>query len=389
MRLVLHTNVLSPHQFPLATCLNKRIDGFRYVATEELSEDRRQLGWNIGEDGDNWVLYLQRGAQAAYEARQWLENSEIVLTSIRDFGLMERRVKSGKLTFYMSERWFKPPLGKMRLFHPRYFLMATRIARLMYSPWFYYLPMGRYAGDDMMWLMSLLGKGQNVHDKQRLWGYFVDKDKSPEKVDVKLQDDAFRVLWFGRLLKLKCVDTLIHAVAKMCSQTSPPVKLKIIGAGPEEEALRALAIKLNICHRVEFTPPVPIKRIRDEIRHADVCVVTSNGQEGWGVAVNEIMLEGRCAIVSKETGAGRTMIRDGENGLLFRSGDVDGLAQQLQQVRMDAVLRKRLGAVGRETLLSVWMPEIAAERLMVFSGAILSRQGSPKWDSGPLSSIQA
>jgi glycosyltransferase involved in cell wall biosynthesis len=86
--------------------------------------------------------------------------------------------------------------------------------------------------------------------------------------------------------------------------------IKMFGIGPEEDFLKSLVSKLGIETSVEFQPSVPMEKIREEIRYADACCVTSNGREGWGVAVNEIMLEGRCVVASNATGAGITSKSD-------------------------------------------------------------------------------
>ena len=389
MRLCLLTTEVSPHQIPLARCLARLLgaDGFRYVAAGELEEDRRRLGWDINSDCEKWILHPQKSEAEAAEAERWTEQADVLLSGIRDVGLMARRVLNGRLTLYMSERWFKPPVGIARLLHPRYFLMAWSMTRLLRSPFFYYFPMGRYAAGDMSLLMSLFRQRRGMCGKQRLWGYFVEESESRVNGELTSTDDIFQVLWFGRLLKLKRVDTLIRAVSMLDSLAGPPLKLKIIGTGPEENALRELTAKLGMGHMVEFVSPVPIDQIRDEIKWSDVGVVTSNGQEGWGVAVNEIMLEERCAIISDATGAGATMIQSGVNGLLFKSGNCDDLACQLRLVREDCQFRARLADAGRKTMLDEWAPEVAAARLIALSDNWLTGRALPQWESGPLSVV--
>ena len=407
MRLCLLTTSVSPHQVPLARQLGLLVgsDNFRYVATGDLDGERRRLGWGISGDCERWILHLQKGAEEAEEASRWAEGADVLLTGSRDVGLLERRIRNGKLNLYMSERWFKPPWGMARLLYPRYFGMARKIVYLMQSPYFYYLPIGGYAVQDMTQLAGVFGAREAVKGKMRMWGYFVSEKDHAERqmrVEGKIETKGkrvFRILWFGRLLKLKRVDTLIKAVAwihdginllqknkgtKEKNGMLDNCRLKIVGLGPEGGVLRALAVKLGVGNVIEFCPPVPIERVREEIRASDVCVVTSNGQEGWGVAVNEILLEGRCAVVSKESGAGATLIRDGENGLLFKSGDVADLARQLQRVLEDARLRTRLAETGRASMLAVWTPDVAAERLMTFCESMLNKKKPPQWETGPL-----
>jgi glycosyltransferase involved in cell wall biosynthesis len=75
----------------------------------------------------------------------------------------------------------------------------------------------------------------------------------------------------------------------------------------------------------------------------DVFVLPSL-REPWGLVVNEAMNAGRAIIVSDQVGAGADLVREGENGAIFRAGDVDDLARALRGVLADPV---RCAAMGR------------------------------------------
>jgi glycosyltransferase involved in cell wall biosynthesis len=121
------------------------------------------------------------------------------------------------------------------------------------------------------------------------------------------------------------------------------------------------------------------------MRQADVYVLPSSGMEGWGVVVNEAMLEGCAVIASRESGSGATLIRDGENGLLVPSGDVRALTRALELLEADESLRLRLAIAGQATMLAEWTPSIAAERLLAFCEARLAGSETSSWKSGPMS----
>ena len=121
------------------------------------------------------------------------------------------------------------------------------------------------------------------------------------------------------------------------------------------------------------------------MRQADVYVLPSSGTEGWGVVVNEAMLEGCAVIASRESGAGATLIRDGDNGLLIPSGDVNALTRALERLESDEPLRLRLATAGQATMLAEWTPAIAAERLLAYCEARLANREPPLWPTGPMS----
>src|SRR5262249_35372418 len=71
-------------------------------------------------------------------------------------------------------------------------------------------------------------------------------------------------------------------------------------------------------------------------------LATASEKEGWGLTVLEAAACGTPAVASDAPGL-RDAIRDGETGLLVRSGDVGALAAALRRVLEDAELRETLG----------------------------------------------
>jgi glycosyltransferase involved in cell wall biosynthesis len=65
---------------------------------------------------------------------------------------------------------------------------------------------------------------------------------------------------------------------------------------------------------------------------ADVLVLPSDGQETWGLVVNEAMACGIPAIVSDAVGCGPDLIEPGLTGATFPLGDVAALASAIERV---------------------------------------------------------
>lgn len=390
MKMCLITNSVSPHQLPLAKCLVDCLgDGdFRYISTGRLTDERKKLGWESN-DIPQWVLQPAENSNKQQEVLEWSRNADIVLCGNRNIELFKKRVHDGRITFYMSERWFKPPWGVLRMLHPGYLKKCLEVAKLLESRFFYYLPMGFYAATDMRRVISLFKAKPNhkpITSYFHLWGYFVGLSMSAPcfKHD---HSGRIEILWFGRFLKWKRVDLLIKAVSQMDETLKIKIHVRIIGIGPQESVLRNMVEKYALSTIIEFLPPKPIDEIRVEIRKADICVVTSNAQEGWGVSVNEIMAEESCLIASDASGAGATLIRHGKNGLLYKSGSVKDLLKQLNLVCKDLDFRLKLSQEACQTIKSEWSPEVAAERLIEFSNSILAGKLRDCNDSGPLSKI--
>jgi glycosyltransferase involved in cell wall biosynthesis len=58
--------------------------------------------------------------------------------------------------------------------------------------------------------------------------------------------------------------------------------------------------------------------------------------EPWGLVVNEVMNAGRAVIVSDNVGCGPDLVKNDENGYIFRAGSVDDLHQALHDVTADS-----------------------------------------------------
>ena len=348
MKFVFFTNIISPHQMPLARTLIGLLgaDKYRYVYTEREDKERSKLGW--GNKGEEWCLHGDESAAVLSEA-------EVLMSGVRAPNLFEKRANEGKKTLDCSERWFKPPIGFLRVFVPSYFKMARRIVKLLNeSESFYYLPMGIHAARDMTRLCGLMngdlrclfrapkldferkpgGKiwvkdeprnTQNTRkyclDKMRMWGYFVEEGRGNREEGRGKRD--VKVLWVGRLLDWKRVDTIIKAVGE-CSK-GKKITLDIYGLGPEEAKLKKLAAKYGDV--IKFYQPVPINEVRKLMREHDVYVLSSNRYEGWGAVVSEALEEGVAVIGTYDAGSSGTILPESN---LFHAGDWRKLRELLE-----------------------------------------------------------
>ena len=121
----LYTNTVSAHQLPLARELAGRLgaENFRYVYVSEPEGSNQETC-----EREPWMVRTD-----APGAAELLEGCDVLLAGgMRPVDLFERRVAHGRLTFYQTERWFKPirisghlPVpGSIRLLHPGYRRMA-------------------------------------------------------------------------------------------------------------------------------------------------------------------------------------------------------------------------------------------------------------------------
>jgi len=165
-------------------------------------------------------------------------------------------------------------------------------------------------------------------------------------------------LVFGLVCALrpeKDVPTLLAAFARVNAGT----RLVIVGDGPCGDEWIALADRLQLGERCRFVPAT--RDIGPWLRTMDVFVLPST-TEGLSNALMEAMASGCCVIASR-AGGNPELVRDGENGFLFETGNVEGLAAQMRRAANDGALRQRLGARAKQMIAEQFSIAASASRM--------------------------
>lgn len=131
----------------------------------------------------------------------------------------------------------------------------------------------------------------------------------------------------GRVSPEKGVDLAARAAARL------GLRLEIIGDGEQIDAVRKLY------PATVFTGWLDRAALFDHLQHARALIFPSRLYETYGLVVSEAAAMGIPAVVSDQTAA-RELVDDGHNGFLFRSGDVDSLAEKLSLAEDDALLKQ-------------------------------------------------
>jgi glycosyltransferase involved in cell wall biosynthesis len=149
------------------------------------------------------------------------------------------------------------------------------------------------------------------------------------------------LLFVGRLVPQKNLTILLLALEELARDCR--VDLTIIGTGPEERNLRAMAAAKSL--PVEFVGRVPHGELPRFFGHADVFVLPSRW-EGHPKALLEAMSAGLACVVSNIEG-NRSLITDRSTGLLVEPDNPVALASAIRLVLNDDSLRQRLGQAAR------------------------------------------
>lgn len=151
-----------------------------------------------------------------------------------------------------------------------------------------------------------------------------------------------QVLFVSRLMADNRVDLLIEA-ARVMREKMPHVRYVVVGKGPDEARLRELAREKGVEDLVRFEGAIYEEdKIAPWFLTSDVFCYPEN----IGLSILHAFGYGVPVVTSDNLGAQNPEIeamRDGENGLLYKDGDVEALAGALEKILGDDELRKRLG----------------------------------------------
>ena len=144
----------------------------------------------------------------------------------------------------------------------------------------------------------------------------------PDKRSVGNSKTFLSVGRFSR--RHKGYDLLIKAF-HLFAQKNTEWHLDLVGEGVEEEMYRELIQELHLEDRVTIHPFT--NRIQDYYSQAQIYVLSSRW-EGFGLVLVEAMAHG-LPVVSSDLPTSLEIM--GDFGLYFKNGDIDSLAQQLEE----------------------------------------------------------
>jgi rhamnosyl/mannosyltransferase len=167
------------------------------------------------------------------------------------------------------------------------------------------------------------------------------------------------VLFVGRLIYYKGADVLVRAMA------SVDADLVMIGRGPLQPELEALAVELGLAERVRFVEPVGDAELAAWYHAADVfCLPSVARSEAFGLVQVEAHACGTPVVSTNLTTGVPFVNRDGATGLVVPPGDVSALAGALQTLVTDDTLRTRLGEQARTRAFSEFTVDRMVQRTL-------------------------
>ncbi len=185
-----------------------------------------------------------------------------------------------------------------------------------------------------------------------------------------VERDPLSLLTTGPLVKRRRIDTLIEAVSQLADTGAT---LTILGEGPEENALRAIAERTAA--PVVFAKPTTYA---DRLHRMSSCAVFLyiSSLEGHPKAMLEAMACGAALIVSDSQGVG-SVVHHGVTGLRI-SPEPDALAHAMRDMLNDKEWRDVLGAsASRMTLTRYGVATVLEDEIAAHQRALAIAAAAP------------
>jgi len=170
------------------------------------------------------------------------------------------------------------------------------------------------------------------------------------------------VLYVGRLIKIKGVDDLLRSLRFIISQF-PSVKIVIIGKGPEDDNLHALAKKLQIEKHIAWKRSVSDGELLNLYNASKICVFPSIAKEGVLTTLLEAAACGSAIITTKCCGMPE-FIENKVDGLLVKPHCPKELSLVIRKLLVNDKVRSCLGENACIKIMRYWTWEKRAKELV-------------------------
>jgi len=357
--LTFYSNYFNHHQKALCDEFYKLLgEGFKFIETMPMEGFRAQMGW--GEDTPPYVIKTYESGELEEAAAILAISSDVVIMGTAPEEYCEARLKENKLTFRYSERPLKE--GFIKFFIPRLTKKYIRMHVSNRDKNIYVLGASAFTALDFKEMFN------SYPDKCYKFGYFpvhkeYDIDKLLEEKKSLAEENCPSILWLGRMLKLKKPELVVMA-ARQLKNLGYNFRLHMVGEGEMRPVLEKMVDDYDLSDRVTFENFLSPDEARDRMAQYQIYVMTSNKLEGWGSVRYEGLNAGCAVVASHVCGATPWLVENEKCGLVFKSGDVMSLTNQLKKLLDNKELIDEYGRNAYNKMHENWNPKNAAASVL-------------------------
>lgn len=355
MTITFFSNYLVHHQTPFCEAMIRRVgDGFRFVATEPVPQERLAMGYENLENAPYAVNAYRDDASYAEALRLGRESDVVIIGSAPEV-FIEERLAQNKLTFRYHERYFKKFRWRV---DPRAWRAHYRKDIRYRRRNLHMLCASAYTASDCRFLFSY------PHKTYR-WGYFPPLTQVPFDAlrRQKAQGKTVRLLWVSRFIRLKHPEEVLR-LAQRLRRDGFDFHIEMLGVGELRADCEAQVRALGLDEVISFCGPMVPPQVLEHMQQADIFLFTSDKNEGWGAVMNEAMSSGCAVVACRAIGSVPFLINHGENGLIYDKHGANSLYRNVRRLLTDKAFRETLQQNAYTTVHTVWNADAAAERLL-------------------------
>ncbi len=369
MKIVFYSLILNNHQANIADELWELTNHqFCFVELANLQAEHRKGDTRDYTDCP-YLLRAWESSQSYAKAMILAQEAECcIFSGVLALPFQKARMKLGRLSFDMSERWLKR--GIINLFSPSIFQMflSYHLGGWGQKP-LYKLCCSAFAAHDQRKLLTFKNKCYK-------WGYFTKVDNNLSRTPSCFTDvQSFSLMWCSRYLKWKHPELPVMLAARLKS-LGYRFTLDMYGSGEYESQTKFLVSKLGIENVVHFMGTKSNEELLQDMKQHHIFLFTSDQNEGWGAVANESMANGCVLVASDAIGSVPYLVRPNLSGVVFKAPrtsssfakpDLCALSSLCDKVKNLLDHPSKLYDIsqfGMQQMQEEWSPQVAAHRLL-------------------------
>ncbi len=377
MIILLITDIVNHYMYPLVEELNKLEDTRAYfVETTPLSKELKKGGFSEYEDNST-IIRAWQGTNQKEKAMNLALTAEIMIANPVCTKEYERaRLQKNLLTFEYSERPLKR--GLLNVFSSANLRNQFYYHFVFKNKPLYMLCFSAFTALDEYRMHAFKGRCYKFGYLPRIENMDIDKVLK-EKKDI----NKIRFIWCGRFINWKHPELPILLAEKL-KKDGYDFEVNMIGSGVMFEKTKEMIVNKELQDNVHLLGNFPNAEVLKIMREHHIFLFTSDQREGWGVVLNEAMGQLCCPLASDMIGSSPYLLHHQENGLMFKSNDLNSLYVQAKHLLDNPDKIQYYAKNAYKTVRDEWNPVFIANRFRKLCESMLSGELSV-YDSGPCS----
>ncbi|NDV66985.1 glycosyltransferase family 4 protein [Bacteroides sp. 224] len=366
MKIVFFSNFLNHHQVAVSDKLFQLTEGkYRFIATMPIPETLKKSGY----PDFSSKPYIIKTYNNHYEyqlAEELAKKADVAIFGWVGLEHFEKiRARTKKITFQCNERWLKR--GLTNIFSPNFQKWLWNYHLNLRYGSFYMLCASAYASSDLRTFAA-------YNNRCYKWGYFPQTENVDiQNILLKKQKEPFSILWVGRFLNWKHPEIPVK-MAKFLHLKGYNFTVNMYGSGKLLEKTKDMINKEGLSDVISLRGNLPNKDLLLEIQKHHILLITSDRNEGWGAIVNEAMNNGCTVVGAEAVGSIPYLIKNKENGCIFRTRDVQSLINNVEYLMKHRDVCEEYARKAYTTIRELWGPQTAAENLLQLIDCLTSGQ---------------